>query len=164
MRSSSLQFWPRLGVLKAWSTKSQAGCVLFQLRSDVCNPSIASSDDAVGSQSHFSTFGPVIFGEPCRPTLRSPTSAVATSLLTDFHLAAPVDINAVAQDYSSQVCKICFLCCTAWGCIDVGTHGRFAALKLSPAMHCRLLPRSNPRPLVLLRMHTSASVVETKSI
>ena len=164
MRSSSLQFWPRLGALKAWSTKTQAGCVVFQLRSDLSNPSIASSDDAVGSQSQFSTFGPGIFGEPCRPTLRSPTSAVATSLLTDFHLAAPADINAVAQDYSSQVCKICFLCCTAWGRMNVGTHGRFTALKLTPAMHCRLLPRSNPRPLVLLQMHTSASVVETKSI
>ena len=105
MRPSSLQFWPRLGALKAWSTKSQAGCLICQLRSDLCNPSIASSDDAVGSQSHFSTFGPGIFSEPCRPTLRSPTSAVATSLLTDFHLAAPVDVNAVAQDYSSQVCK-----------------------------------------------------------
>ncbi|DBA88059.1 TPA: hypothetical protein ACH3X2_005062 [Trebouxia sp. C0005] len=102
MRSSSLQFWPRLGALKGWSTKSQAGCVVFQLRSDACNPSIVSSDDAVGSQSHFSTFGPGIFGEPSRPTLRSPTSAVATSLLTDYHLATPADISAVAQDYSSQ--------------------------------------------------------------
>ncbi len=163
MRSSSLQFWPRLGALKAWSTKTQAGCVVFQLRSDLSNPSIASSDDAVGSQSHFSTFGPGIFGEPCRPTLRSPTAAVATSLLTDFHLAAPVDINAVAQGYSSQVCKICLPCCTAWRCIDLGAHGRFAALKLTPAMHCRLSPRSNPRPLVLLQMHTSALVTETKS-
>ncbi|DBA76165.1 hypothetical protein WJX77_008047 [Trebouxia sp. C0004] len=102
MRSSSSQFWPRLGALKAWSTNSQAGCVVFQLRSGVCRPSIASADDAVGSQSRFSTFGPGIFGEPCRPTLRSPTSAVATSLLTDSHFGTPVDINAVAQDYSSQ--------------------------------------------------------------
>ena len=164
MRSSSFQFWPRLGALKAWSTKSQAGCVVFQFRSEVCDPPIASSDDAVGSQSHFSTFGPGIFGEPCRPTLATPTSAVATSLLTDFHLAAPADINAVAQDYSSQVCKTCVLCCTAWGPMNVGTHGRFVALKLTPGMHCRLLPRSNPRPLVLLQMHTSASVVETKLI